>query len=247
MPRPHIAVIDASHGEAHVQRNFKRELATTITVFRASEGEIPQPLTSEENGKPAEASVVPPYDAVIISGSQSSVYHDEPWIAELTTWVRGAIDAELPILGIGWGHQLLAQILGGTVEDRGRYELGYVEVEQVGRDPFFEGVPNPFVVFAIHADEVTALPEEATLLAQNGAGIQAFRHGRLYGVQFHPEYNMRTAEDMIQRRDVSMHQMQTALESVTPEHVKAAQKTKQLLANFLALVQEKKEEEQDET
>lgn len=238
MPRPHLVVIDASHGDTHVQRNFKRELDATLTVFRASAGEIPQPLTSEEDGKPAEASVVPPYDAVIISGSQSSVYHDAPWIAELSTWVRSAIDAGLPVLGVCWGHQLLAQLLGGTVEDRGHYELGYVEIERVRRDPLFEDVPDPFVAFATHSDEVTALPEDALLLARNEAGIQAFRQNRVYGVQFHPEYDMRTAEDMIQRKDISMHQMQAALDSVTPANVKAAQKTKQLFTNFLAFVQD---------
>ncbi len=179
-----------------------------------------------------------PYDAVVISGSQSSVYHDEPWMAELATWVRGAVDAGLPVLGVCWGHQLLARMLGGVVEDRGHYELGYVEIEQVRPDPLFEGVPNPFVAFATHSDEVTALSENAVLLARNAAGIQAFRHGRIYGVQFHPEYDLRTAEDMIQRKDVSMHRLQAALESVTPESVQAAQQTKQLFTNFLAFVED---------
>lgn len=252
MPRPHIALLDASIGDTHVQRNFKRELEAAFTIFRTSAGEIPQPIIPEDedapangepaNDEPAAEDIVSPYDAVIVSGSQLSVYHDEPWIDELSTWVQGAINAGLPVLGVCWGHQLLAQILGGTVEDRGHYELGYVDIEQVQSDPLFEEVPNPFTAFATHSDEVTALPESATIIAQNEAGIQAFRQERVYGVQFHPEYDMRTAEDMIQSKDISMHAIQAALDSVTPENVKAAQATKQLFANFSAFVQEVKAE-----
>ncbi|NBB72928.1 MAG: type 1 glutamine amidotransferase [Bacteroidetes bacterium] len=247
MPRPHIALIDATLGDTHAQRNFKREVDATLTIFRASAGEIPQPVAPEEEAKPAEASVTPPYDAVIISGSQSSVYHDEPWMAELATWVRSAIAAGLPVLGVCWGHQLLAEILGGTVDDRGAYELGYVEVEQVHDDPLFEDVPTPFVAFATHSDEVMALPDDVTVLARNASGIQAFRKDRVYGVQFHPEYDMRTAEDMIQRKDISMRAMQAALDSVTPEHLEAAQDTKQIFGNFLDFVQEVKEERLEAT
>jgi GMP synthase (glutamine-hydrolysing) len=242
MARPHIALIDATLGDTHAQRNFERELEATLTIFRASEGEIPQPIAPEAEAKPAESNVTSPYDAVIVSGSQSSVYHDEPWIAELATWVRGAIAADLPILGVCWGHQLLAQILGGTVEHRGAYELGYVEVEQVGSDPLFDGVPDPFTVFATHADEVMDVPDDVTVIARNDAGIQAFRKERIYGVQFHPEYDMRTAEDMIQRKDISMRTIQRALDSVTPDNVEAAQEAKTIFDNFLQFVVDVTEE-----
>ena len=242
MPRPHLALIDATLGDTHAQRNFTRELDATLTIFRASAGEIPQPIASEEDAQSAEARVAFPFDGVIISGSQSSVYHDEPWMAELAAWVRGAIEADLPVLGVCWGHQLLAQMLGGTVEDRGAYELGYVEVDQVEDDPLFDGIPDPFVAFATHSDEVTALPDDVTVLARNEAGIQVFRKGRTYGVQFHPEYDMRTAEDMIQRKDISMRAVQDALDSVSSNNVEAAQQTKQLFTNFLNRVQSLKEQ-----
>jgi len=242
MARHHLALIDATLGDTHAQRNFTRELDATLTVFRASAGEIPQPIAPGDDAKLAGSSVAPPYDGVIISGSQSSVYQDEPWMAELATWVRGAIEAALPVLGVCWGHQLLAQIFGGSVSDRGRYELGYVEVDQVHDDPLFDGVPDPFTAFATHSDEVTGLPEDVTVLARNDAGIQAFRKDRAYGVQFHPEYDMRTAEDMIQRKDISMRVIQQALDSVSPGTVEAAQQTKQLFVNFLDLVQDTKED-----
>lgn len=247
MARPHIALLDATLGDTHAQRNFQRELDATLTIFRASEGEIPQPIAPEDEAKPAEAHVVSPYDGVIVSGSQSSVYHDEPWIAELTTWVRGAIEAELPVLGVCWGHQLLAEILGGTVEDRGIYELGYVEIDQTRPDPLFDGISTQFTAFATHSDEVMSLPDDVIVLARNADGIQAFRKDRVYGVQFHPEYDMRTAKDMIQRKDISMHAKQDALNSVTPDNIKTAQEAKQIFDNFIQFVEEVKEERLEAT
>ena len=57
MPRPHLALIDATLGDTHAQRNFKREVDATLTIFRASTGEIPQPIAPEEEAKPADVGV----------------------------------------------------------------------------------------------------------------------------------------------------------------------------------------------
>lgn len=232
MPKSlHVVLIDASLGDTHVQRNFTRELEAELTIVRVSEGDALPSLST--NGH-ADVSRLP-FDAIVISGSQSSVYDDRPWIARLATWTRRGLNAGLPVLGVCWGHQLLAQMMGGTVEARGRYELGYVDIVQDASDALFSGLLNPFVAFATHSDEVTTLPEGGVALARNEAGVQAFRKEHAYGVQFHPEYDMRTARDMIQRKDLPMRKVQAALDTVTEEHVRAAQSTKQILSNFLRI------------
>jgi GMP synthase (glutamine-hydrolysing) len=137
----------------------------------------------------------------------------------------------MPILGVCWGHQLLAQVLGGTVKG-GSYELGYVQVEQEEPDPIWEGLPNPFTVFATHSDHVVALPPGATLLASNETGVQAFRRGSAYAVQFHPEYDLRTAKAMIDSKDLPDDDVQAALDTCTDENVAAAQPAKQIFDNF---------------
>ena len=236
----HVVLIDASLGDTHVQRNFKRELEADLTIVRVSQGESLPRLPTNGNAIPSL-----PFDAVVISGSQSSVYDDRPWIARLATWTRRVLNAGLPVLGVCWGHQLLAQMMGGTVEDRGAYELGYVEVEHVASDALLVGLSNPFVAFATHSDEVTSVPDEVSVLARNEAGIQALRKGHAYGVQFHPEYDMRTARDMIQRKELPMHELKAALDTVTEEQVRAAQSTKQILNNFLrtaAMLRAKRDE-----
>lgn len=227
-----IALLDASLGTHHAKRNFEREVEAPLSVFDVNRGELPPPV-----GNPEASSGSPPraFDGIIISGSQSSVYQDDPWIHELSRWVEGAISDGIPILGVCWGHQLLAQILGGTVKG-GSYELGYVEVEQETDDPLWDGIPSPFTVFATHSDHVVALPPNATVLASNETGLQAFREEHVYGVQFHPEYDLRTAEAMINSKDLSEEDIQAALDTCTDANVRAARQPKVLFDNFLGHV-----------
>jgi GMP synthase (glutamine-hydrolysing) len=231
----HLALVDASLGTPHAERNFTREVDATLTVYNANEGEMPPPIGDPEPVRTPNGPIQS-FDGVIISGSQSSVYDDRPWIQELSRWVEGAIADNMPILGVCWGHQLLAQVLGGTVKG-GSYELGYVQVTQEKDDPIWNGIPNPFTVFATHSDHVVALPSDATLLAANETGVQAFRHEQVYAVQFHPEYDLRTAKAMIHSKDLPEREVQTALDTCTEENVEAAQPAKQIFDNFLRHVE----------
>ncbi|PEN15373.1 GMP synthase [Longibacter salinarum] len=231
----HIALLDASLGTPYAKRNFERELSATLTVFDVNEGDVPPPLKDEDALR--QAGIRRPFDAAVITGSQSSVYHDEEWIAHLSTWVRSAVAADLPILGVCWGHQLLAEVLGGRVEG-GEYELGYTTVDLLHDDRFFEGVDSPCTVFATHSDHVVEMPAEATVLAKNDASIQSFRHGSVFTTQFHPEYDLRTAESMIESKDLPMSTVQQALDSCTNENVQAAQDVKKVFDNFLSYVAE---------
>jgi len=229
----HLALIDASLGTPHAKRNFQREVDATLTIYDANEGEIPPPIGHPD---PVETDDGPiqSFDGVIISGSQSSVYDDNrPWIQPLSRWVEGAIADDVPLLGVCWGHQLLAQILGGTVKG-GSYELGYVEVTQETEDPIWTNIPSPFTVFATHSDHVVEMPPGATLLASNDTGVQAFRHEQVYTVQFHPEYDRQTATAMIHSKTtLSEDEVQAALDTCTDANVEAARPAKRIFDNFL--------------
>lgn len=228
----HLALIDASLGTPHAQRNFTREVDATLSVYNANEGDIPPPIGDPEPIQ-TETGTIQSFDGVIISGSQSSVYDDHrPWIQTLSRWTEGAIADGLPILGVCWGHQLLAQILGGTVRG-GSYELGYVEVNQEMTDPIWDGLSDPFTVFATHSDHVVQMPPDAHLLASNKTGVQAFRYEQVYAVQFHPEYDLQTAEAMIHSKELSDRAIQRALDTCTEANVEAARSATQVFDNFL--------------
>jgi GMP synthase (glutamine-hydrolysing) len=84
---------------------------------------------------------------------------------------------------------------------------------------------------------VVALPPDATLLASNETGVQAFRRGSAYAVQFHPEYDLRTAKAMINSKDLPESDIQAALDTCTEANVAAAQPPKQIFDNFLRHVE----------
>jgi GMP synthase (glutamine-hydrolysing) len=130
--------------------------------------------------------------AIVITGSASNVHHREDWMIRAEVRLRELEAAEAPILGICFGHQLMAQAYGGRVEANplGR-EVSTVEVERLGDDPIFSGVDRRFTANACHSDSVVGLPEGARILGRSkGERHQVLRFGqRSWGVQFHPEFD----------------------------------------------------------
>ena len=220
--RPRIALLDASHADSNTRRNFRRELDAELVEYDVT------------------SNITPPhveFDGIVITGSRSSVYWDEPWIQTLITYVTEAIQKQLPVLGVCYGHQVLASAIGGTVSDMGEYELGYREITQRATDPLFEGIPDSFMAFTSHSDVDTDLPDEAVTLAHNDYGIHAFRYGNAWGVQFHPEYDRQTAEVITRRKSLPDAYVQEVLDEITEANYSRACKSKRLFDNFLGEIE----------
>lgn len=129
-------------------------------------------------------------DAFIMTGSSSSVTERAPWMLRAEGLLRQIVAARTPLLGICFGHQMMAQALGGEVQKNpfGR-EIGTVRVVRTADSPLFFGLPRAFDVQETHVDAVTRLPAGAEVLATTARDpAAAFRVGPwAYGVQFHPE------------------------------------------------------------
>ena len=123
--------------------------------------------------------------AIVLSGGPSSVY------AEGAPSIDPALfDAGIPVFGICYGFQAMAQALGGTVERTGQSEFGSTQLTVEGQSRLFDGLPAEMTVWMSHGDSVTVAPNGFTVTAQSpGARVAAFEDSsrRLAGVQFHPE------------------------------------------------------------
>jgi GMP synthase (glutamine-hydrolysing) len=131
----------------------------------------------------------------VVTGSSALVSDREPWSERTAAWLADAVRAETPLLGICYGHQLLAHALGGEVarNPRGR-EIGTIELrtlEPARRDPLLSVLADGDLSQATHVESVVRLPPGAVLLAGSaGDPHQAFSVGRrAWGLQFHPEFD----------------------------------------------------------
>ncbi|MET0540412.1 MAG: glutamine amidotransferase [Variovorax sp.] len=133
--------------------------------------------------------------AVVLSGSHSMVSHRADWSESTAAWLADVVNQGKPVLGICYGHQLLAHSLGGEADDHpAGLEIGTVTVsltDASADDPLFQGMPREFPANVVHRQSALRLPAGAVRLAGNAfEPHQAFRIGeRAWGVQFHPEFD----------------------------------------------------------
>ena len=143
--------------------------------------------------------------AWIITGSAHSVYDGFDWIEYLKSKLKDMLEFQKPVLGICFGHQLIADTFGGKVilNPRG-WELGScrVSLTKEGEESMiFKSLESPLDVYQSHQDVVVKIPDKAVLLAENNMGIQSFSYKDLfYGVQFHPEFTQEVMQKYLDIR-----------------------------------------------
>jgi GMP synthase-like glutamine amidotransferase len=122
------------------------------------------------------------YDLIVSLGSEFAAFDDSrPFVPREADLMRRAVDVDVPVLGLCFGGQMLARVLGGEVARNEEAEIGWLPVRSTDPDLVPEG---PW--FQWHFDAFT-VPPGATLIAESDAAPQAFVAGRSLGLQFHPE------------------------------------------------------------
>ena len=173
---------------AGVSEDYPALFAARFGQFGAAHGTLRWRVYDLQAGQ--FPSSIDEFDLCLITGSRASVYEDLPWVAELLDWIRRLWQARVPTAGICFGHQAIAQALGGRVE---KAETGWgggvhrltVTCSEAWMEPF---QPTLDLLY-LHQDQVVRLPEGAASLGGTDHCPMAFyRIGTsMLGLQAHPE------------------------------------------------------------
>lgn len=146
-------------------------------------------------------------DGWLVTGSRHGTYDDLPWMGPLRAFLRAALDAGMPVIGICFGHQILADALGGASgKHPGGWELGPRSYRMEAQPGWAAGLGPAITAHAVHQDQVRAIPEGATVLASApGCAYAALAYGDpeaplAVSFQSHPEFSDGLVEALIETR-----------------------------------------------
>ncbi|WP_231373425.1 glutamine amidotransferase [Thioalkalivibrio sp. ALE19] len=179
---------------------------------------------------------------VAITGSGSMVTEELTWMVRTAAWLKDTVDQGVSVLGICFGHQLLAWSLGGEVGYNPRgIEVGTTSItldDAASTDPVFRGLPRRFPAQVSHSQSVLTLPPGAVRLGWSDMDEhQGFRFGEhAWGLQFHPEFDQEIVPHYVEyyRQELTRQQLgaDALLQDVTatPESVRVLQQFGQRVA-----------------
>ena len=186
------------------------------------------------------------YAALILGGS--SDVDISKWnsttrkqILKVTPLLQAAVKADFPTLGICFGHQLLAYLMGGevtadaTMAETGTYPVYLTPAGQ--KSLLFRHIDTPLNVVLGHKDSVTRIPESATILAYSDAcPVQALSYSsHIFSVQFHPELDLSGLLWRLSLHPEYLTQQGKTLEQLRQEYLPVSQATR-VISNFVNLV-----------
>jgi GMP synthase-like glutamine amidotransferase len=143
-------------------------------------------------------------EGIVITGSPAGVYEDHAWLPPLRDFIRRAYDKGTPMLGVCFGHQVMADALGGEVRKSEKgWGLGRHKYRVVNRPDFLATAPDALSVACSHQDQVIAPPASAQVILSSdftpNAGLY-YHNGRAMSVQPHPEFEDAYATALVEMR-----------------------------------------------
>jgi GMP synthase (glutamine-hydrolysing) len=174
-----VLIIDNGSQYTHLIKRSCRELGYDANTLynKAGYGEVEKMLRDGVS-------------RIILSGGPSSVYTDPPNLSSMICAKTRDGGLKAPLLGICYGHQMIAHVWGATVAKGASAEYGVCEIGVDDEDLLFRGMPKRFRAWVSHFDQAREVPAGFVKLAGSGTcAVEAMRHLKMpvFGVQFHPE------------------------------------------------------------
>jgi GMP synthase-like glutamine amidotransferase len=176
--------------------------------------------------------------AVILSGSERSIFEDAAWLDNQFSFVRNVMEARVPLLGVCFGHQLIFRACYGkdALARRAVPEVGWPPVKLAPHE-LFAVVPSTIRPYNFHFDEVVDVPEEWRVLASSeSCRVHAVRHDELpaVGLQFHPEVTAEEAASSISRAGPLLAGYGLDAKALTAAAGQGARYYPEIVRNFVA-------------
>lgn len=175
-------------------------------------------------------------DVYLCTGSRFSVYDEHAWIDALQAFVRDIHDAGKTFVGVCFGHQMLAQALGGHVAKAEQgWGIGVLDMTIVQPEPWMQPLQHHCNLQYMHADQVQRMPAQSTLLASAPhCPVAMFKVGAtMLGIEGHPEFPAAYEEALlrIRREHIGAQRVDAALASLTTQT--DHELTARWIANFI--------------
>jgi len=174
----HIRAQQGSYAEMFQRLFLSVDNSIEFRVYQVIEGEYPESVDE--------------CDAFLITGSKFSAYEDKAWIRRLREYIVELHRQKIKLMGICFGHQIIAQALGGRAErSKKGWGVGNVNSDIVHKESWMGGDARPFSLLVTHQDQVTRLPGGGRCIAGNSfceyASFQIEKH--ILTFQGHPEFS----------------------------------------------------------
>ena len=222
-----LAILETGRPPAALQERFEnypamfeRLLGVEARVYHAEGGELP--------ARPED------HDAYLVTGSAAGVYDPLPWIAPLEDFLRLA-KGKAKLVGICFGHQVMAEAFGGRVEKSIRgWGVGLQRYDVVVRAPWMDDVASIDVPVS-HQDQIVVQPPHSHILASSDFspfGMLAYEDQPAISMQFHPEFDPAYARALIESRRERLPDPDAAIASLDAPDDRA--RVAAWIRNFLA-------------
>ena len=184
-----LAVLLANNDESDFSKQFPNDAEKACSLLKGRRPEWVYDIYSVKDGVFPDVGSA---DGFIITGSPASVHDKLPWIVQLEDLIREFNEQRVPLVGLCFGHQIIAKALGGRVSHNpGGWRFGVAETDYAKFTSWMEPPISPVRLHACHSEQVSILPPGALLLGGDSfCPIASFALGdHIFTTEYHPEFN----------------------------------------------------------